>query len=119
MKPATFTDATFEAEVISSDRPVLVDVGANWCGPCRLIDPILKELAVEYAGRLKVGKMDFDSSHSSAVRYGIQSLPTLLLFKNGHEMDRLVGAVPKQRLVRSIEKVLDDDTRIGHVPTAT
>ncbi len=59
MKPATFTDATFEAEVISSDRPVLVDVGANWCGPCRLIDPILKELAVEYAGRLKVGKMDF------------------------------------------------------------
>lgn len=108
MTPATFTDATFDSEVISSDRPVLVDVGANWCGPCRLIDPILKEMAVEYAGRLKVGKMDFDTSRSSAVRYGIQSLPTLLLFNNGHVVDRLVGAVPKQRLVDSIEEVLAD-----------
>ena len=108
MKPDTFTDATFETEVISSDRPVLVDVGANWCGPCRLIDPIVKELAVEYAGRLKVGKMDFDTSHSSAVRYGIQSLPTLLLFRNGRVVDRQVGAVPRQRIVDSIEGVLAD-----------
>ena len=108
MTPATFTDANFETEVISSDRPVLVDVGANWCGPCRLIDPIVKELAVEYAGRLKVGKLDFDTSHSSAVRYGIQSLPTLLLFKDGGVVDRMVGAVPKQRLVDSIEEVLAD-----------
>ncbi|MCE2440475.1 MAG: thioredoxin [Candidatus Latescibacteria bacterium] len=108
MTPATFTDATFETEVISSDWPVLVDIGANWCGPCRLIDPIVKEMAIEYAGRLKVGKMDFDTSHSSAVRYGIQSLPTLLLFKNGHVMDRLVGAVPRQRLVDSIERILTD-----------
>ena len=106
MTPATFTDATFDTEVISSDRPVLVDVGANWCGPCRLIAPIVKELAVDYAGRLKVGKLDFDTSHSSAVRYGIQSLPTLLLFKDGNVVDRLVGAVPKQRLVDSIEEVL-------------
>ena len=111
MKPATFTDATFETEVISSDRPVLVNVGANWCGPCRLIAPIVKELAVEYAGRLKVGKMDFDTSHSSAVRYGIQSLPTLLLFKDGNVVDRLVGAVPKQRLVDSIEEILTDVRR--------
>ena len=108
MKPDTFTDATFETEVISSDRPVLVDVGANWCGPCRLIDPIVKELAVEYAGRLKVGKMDFDTSHSSAVRYGIHSLPTLLLFRNGRVVDRQVGAVPRQRIVDSIEGVLAD-----------
>ena len=108
MTPNTFTDATFETEVISSDRPVLVDSGANWCGPCRLIDPIVKEMAIEYAGRLKVGKMDFDTSHSSAVRYGIQSLPTLLLFKNGHVMDRLVGAVPRQRIVDSIERILTD-----------
>ena len=108
MKPDTFTDATFGTEVISSDRPVLVDVGSNWCGPCRLIDPIVKELAVEYAGRLKVGKMDFDTSHSSAVRYGIQSLPTILLFRNGRVVDRLVGAVPRQRLVNSIEEVLAD-----------
>ena len=106
MTTATFTDATLETEVISSDRPVLVDVGANWCGPCRLIAPIVKELAAEYAGRLKVGKMDFDTSHSSAVRYGIQSLPTLLLFKDGNVVDRMVGAVPKQRLVDSIEEVL-------------
>ena len=106
MKPDTFTDATFKTEVMSSDRPVLVDVGANWCGPCRLIDPIVKELAVEYAGRLKVGKMDFDTSHSSAVRYGIHSLPTLLLFRNGRVVVRLVGAVPKQRIVDSIEGVL-------------
>ncbi|MDE2886972.1 MAG: thioredoxin [Gemmatimonadota bacterium] len=106
MTPATFTDANFETEVISSDRPVLVDVGANWCGPCRLIAPIVKKLAVEYVGRLKVGKMDFDTSHSSAVRYGIQSLPTLLLFNNGDVVNRLVGAVPKQRLVDSIEEVL-------------
>lgn len=111
MTPATFTDATFETEVISSDRPVLVDVGANWCGPCRLIDPIVKELAVEYAGRLKVGKMNFDTSHSSAVRYGIQSLPTLLLFKDGDVVNRLVGAVPRQRIVDSIEEVLADVRR--------
>lgn len=111
MTTATFTDATFETEVISSDRPVLVDVGANWCGPCRLIAPIVKELAVEYAGRLKVGKMDFDTSHSSAVRYGIQSLPTLLLFKDGSVVARLVGAVPKQRLVDSIEEILTDVRR--------
>ncbi len=108
MKPVTFTDATFETEVISSNRPVLVDIGANWCGPCRLIDPIVKELAVEYAGRLKVGKMDFDTSHSSAVRFGIHSLPTLLLFRNGRVVERLVGAVPRQRLVNSIEEVLAD-----------
>ncbi len=111
MTPAMFTDATFETEVISSDRPVLVDVGANWCGPCRLIEPIVKKLAVEYAGRLKVGKLDFDTSHSSAVRYGIQSLPTLLLFKSGNVVDRLVGAVPKQRLVDSIEEILTDARR--------
>ena len=111
MTPATFTDATFETEVISSDRPVLVDVGANWCGPCRLIDPIIKELAVEYAGRLKVGKLNFDTSHSSAVRYGIQSLPTLLLFRSGNVVNRLVGAVPKQRLVDSIEEILNDVRR--------
>lgn len=111
MTPATFTDATFETEVITSDRPVLVDVGANWCGPCRLIDPIVKELAVDYAGRLKVGKLDFDTSHSSAVRYGIQSLPTLLLFKDGSVVNRMVGAVPRQRLVESIEEVLADVRR--------
>ena len=111
MTPATFTDASFETEVISSDRPVLVDVGANWCGPCRLIAPIIKELAAEYAGRLKVGKMDFDTSHSSAVRYGIQSLPTLLFFKDGNVVDRVVGAVPKQRLVDSIEEILTDVRR--------
>ncbi|MCY3765426.1 MAG: thioredoxin [Gemmatimonadetes bacterium] len=111
MTPTTFTDATFDTEVISSDRPVLVDVGANWCGPCRLIAPIVKELAVEYAGRLKVGKMDFDTSHSSAVRYSIQSLPTLLLFNNGDVVKRMVGAVPKQRLVDSIEEILTDVRR--------
>ncbi|MDE3000102.1 MAG: thioredoxin domain-containing protein [Gemmatimonadota bacterium] len=111
MKPATFTDATIESEVISSNRPVLVDVGANSCGPCRLIDPIVKELAADYAGRLKVGKLDFDSCHTSAVRFGIHSLPTLLLFKDGNVVDRLVGAVPKQRLVESIEEVLADVRR--------
>lgn len=111
MTPAKFTDATFDTEVISSDRPVLVNIGANWCGPCRLIAPIVKELAVEYAGRLKVGKLDFDTSHSSAVRYGIQSLPTLLLFKDGSVVDRMVGAVPKQRLVYSIEEILTDVRR--------
>ncbi len=108
MTPATFTDATFETEVISSDKPVLVDIGANLCGPCRLIDPIVKELAAEYAGRLKVGKMDFDACHTSAVRYGIHSLPTLLLFNNGDVVSRLVGAVPTQRIVDSIERLLND-----------
>ena len=105
-EPVTLTDETFEDEVIASAEPVLVDFGAPWCGPCRLIDPIVKELADEYAGRLKVGKVDFDTSHTAAVQYGIQSLPTILLFKNGSVADRLVGAVPKQRLVASIEQVL-------------
>lgn len=104
--PITITDDSFQADVVDSSLPVLVDFWAVWCGPCRMVAPIVDELAVEYEGRVKVGKVDVDSEQKIAADYGIRSIPTLLIFKNGELADQVVGAVPKKQLVEKLEAVL-------------
>jgi len=101
-----FTDATFEEEVINSNLPVLIDFWAVWCGPCRMVAPVMEELANDYAGKVKVGKLDVDHNPRSAMNYGIRSIPTILLFKNGEVVDSVIGAVPKQHLANMIKKHL-------------
>ena len=97
-KEKTLTDSNFQVEVLQSAQPVLVDFWAEWCGPCRLVGPILEELAPAYAGKLKIGKLNVDENPDTAAKYGIMSIPTLLMFKNGEISSRQVGAAPKQKL---------------------
>jgi len=100
------TDATFEQEVLKSDIPVIVDFWATWCGPCRMIAPVIEELATEYEGKLKVCKLDVDNNQQTAGNYGIRSIPALLIFKNGENVNNIVGAVPKSKIVESLGSVL-------------
>ncbi len=102
----TLQDATFEQEVLKSDVPVLVDFWAVWCGPCKAIAPAVEELAKQYKGKVKIGKMDVDQHQNVAQRFGIRSIPTLLLFKGGRVVDTIVGAVPKSKLEESLKKAL-------------
>jgi len=101
-KSITVTDDTFEAEVLQSDKPVLTDFWAEWCMPCRMIEPILEEIAAEYADQLKVARINVDSNRELAAKLGIMSIPTLILFKNGQPVERLVGAMPKRSLLEKI-----------------
>jgi thioredoxin 1 len=100
------TDARFEQEILLSPVPVLVDFWASWCAPCRMIGPVVEALAGEYAGRLKVAKMNVDENVSTPAKYGIRGIPALLLFKNGELVDQVVGAVPRAQVVTLIDKVL-------------
>jgi thioredoxin 1 len=100
------SDSTFEDEVIKSETPVLVDFWASWCGPCRMVAPVVEDIAKSYAGRLKVGKVNVDENQEITMKYGIRSIPTLILFKNGKAVDQIIGAVPKSEIERVLKKTL-------------
>jgi thioredoxin 1 len=99
MKPVEFTDANFSREVLESQVPVLIDFWAVWCGPCRMIAPVVEEIAREYEGKLKVGKVDVDNNSQTAMTYGIRSIPTLMIFKGGKVVEQIIGALPKKSLM--------------------
>ena len=100
------TDANFEEIVLKSDKPVLLDFWAVWCGPCRMVGPLVEEIANEYEGKAVVGKVDVDNNPGVAGKFGIRNIPTLLFFKNGEIVDKQVGAVPKQVLVNKLEAIM-------------
>lgn len=105
-QPINITDETFEKEVLQSDIPVVVDFWATWCGPCKMIAPILEEIASEFGDKVKIAKLDVDSNNSTAGKYNIMSIPSLLFFKKGEIVDQVVGAIPKAQLTQKIETVI-------------
>ena len=105
-KPLIVTDANFASEVENSPMPVLLDLWAAWCGPCRMIAPIIEQLAVELAGKCVVGKLDVDQNQRTAARFGVQSIPTILILKQGKEIDRLVGLQSKDAILRRVQNQL-------------
>lgn len=106
MSAAQVTDSTFKQEVLESEVPVLVDFWAPWCGPCRMVAPVVDEIAEQYDGKVKVVKVNTDDNPSVASQYGIRSIPTLMIFKGGQRVDMVVGAVPKTTLANTLEKYL-------------
>ncbi len=106
-KATTFTDDSFENDVINAEKPVLVDFWAEWCGPCRMVGPIVDELAGEYEGKVKIGKVDVDNNPETATKYGIRSIPSLLIFKNGEPVDQIMGAVPKNQIKKQLDAQLN------------
>ena len=100
------TDANFKAEVLDSEVPVLVDFWAPWCGPCRMVAPVVDEIAAQYVGKVKVVKVNTDENSATATEYGIRSIPTLMIFKGGQKVDTVVGAVPKTTLSETLQKYL-------------
>ncbi|PZO22418.1 MAG: thiol reductase thioredoxin [Leptolyngbya foveolarum] len=106
MSAAQVTDSTFKQEVLESETPVLVDFWAPWCGPCRMVAPVVEEISEQYDGKVKVVKVNTDENPSVASQYGIRSIPTLMIFKGGQRVDMVVGAVPKTTLANTLEKYL-------------
>jgi len=107
MKPLELNETNFEQEVLKAAIPVLVDFWAVWCGPCKMIAPIVDEFAVEYEGKLKIAKVDVDNQQQIAMQYGVRSIPTLLIFKDGKVVEQIVGAAPKKLLVDKLSKHLN------------
>ncbi len=106
MADLTFTDQNFKDEVLGSETPVLVDFWAEWCAPCRIVSPIIEELANEYGGKLKVGKLDVDSNSQAAQDYGVMSIPSIIFFKNGNPIKTMIGAQSKDNYKREIDSIL-------------
>jgi thioredoxin 1 len=106
IKPVMVTDSSFESEVMDADQPVLVDFWATWCGPCRMIAPMIEELAGLFEGRAKIAKVDVDSNPQTAMQFGIRSIPTLLFFKDGQVVDQLIGASSKKALSEKLESLV-------------
>ena len=104
--PIAVTDANFQSEVLESKLPVLIDFWAAWCGPCRMIAPIVEELSSEYEGRAKICKLDVDTEQKTAAEFGVRSIPTLLIIKDGKVADQLIGAVPKDQISEKLDAVL-------------
>ena len=100
------TDASFDEVVLKSDKPVLVDFWAAWCGPCRMVGPIIEEIATEYEGKAVVGKVDVDANQEFAAKYGVRNIPTVLLFKNGEVVDKQVGVAPKSTYTQKIDAAI-------------
>ena len=112
-KPQIVSDQTFEQEVLKSDTPVLVDFWATWCGPCRMVAPVLEEVASEQGDKIRVAKLDVDANPITAGRFGVRAIPTMILFKNGREADRIVGYHPKPQLMQKLTP------HLAAAPTAT
>ncbi len=102
----TISDQNFQTEVIQSSIPVLVDFSAEWCGPCKMLAPVIAELADEYVGRVKVGSLDIDENRQSPSQYGIQGVPTLIIFKDGQPVKKLVGLTPKDKIAEALDQLL-------------
>jgi len=100
------SDTTFDSKVLKSSTPVLVDFWAPWCGPCRILAPIIKEISDSYSGKIKVGKINVDENQLTTMKYGIRSIPTLIVFKDGNVLEQIIGAVPKSEIERLINKIL-------------
>lgn len=105
-KPLEFTDDNFKQQVVDSELPVLVDFWAEWCGPCKMIAPSIADLANEYEGKVKIGKLDVDSNIESATAFDVRSIPALLIFHRGEVVDTIIGAVPKSEIKRRLDSVL-------------